>query len=636
MNYLQLIQALQTRNYIPAADLAEILGVSERSIRNYVRDANASLDGSAEIVMRRGRGYELVVIDHASFEIKMQQARDMSEASIPSTSKGRVRFLANELVSSGSWVTLEELATKLYSSRRTVSQNLKDVEEFIAPYGLTLERRSHRGVRISGAESGRRIALAALALEGEGQDDGKDLLDIRSLKDSIQGEVTEILQQEDYKISSYSYQNLLIHIAVMVTRVRSGCTVPMTADELENVLRTSEYRIASCIGEAIEDQYGVALPTEEVAYIAIHLAGRQSVSSAPDESGMVISDEVWQLVNQMLAAVKDSMGYDFSTDIELRMNLAKHVTPLVVRLRHHLSVQNPLLSDIRSRFPLAYAMAMDASSVLTMHCGQPLSDEEIGFIALDFALALERRRTTYPRKNILIVCASGAGSARLLQQQYRQEFGSFLGIVKACDLSGLDAVDFTDIDYVFTTVPLGRQLPVPVREVTYFPDAQEIQSMKEELSLSTGSDSIQSYFDKSLFFPHLSFKDKEETIDFLCTKTMEQVELPPDFEQLVMKRERLAQTSFGNRVAMPHPQIAVAPYTVVSIGILDEPVPWNSHRVQVVFLVCISSKRDKDLQPFYRSMARTLTSKSAIDELIAHQDYQTLMALLSDSQQPKE
>jgi len=635
MNYLQLIHSFEQRQFISAQELADWFGVSARSIRNYVRDLNASLDGAAKIAMRRGKGYELVVHDRAALDQKLGQMRQASEAALPSTAQGRVHYLVTCLVETDGWTTLEDLAQKLYASRRTISQDMKDVESYIAPFGLALERRTHRGVRISGTEESRRLCLAQVVLDDEGQENEAGISAIHAMLPKIQKTVSEVLNDEEFQISSYAYDNLIVHIAVMIERSRAGAYLPFAASSLESAMDMPEYRIAEKMAKTLERQFSVTLPPEEVAYLALHLAGRQSISSLPEESGVVISDEVWNLVNGMLEAVKKSMGYDFGSDIELRMNLARHIEPLLVRLRHHMKVQNPLLSDIRMRYPLAYALAMDASAVLAKEAGSPLSDAEIGYIALDFALALERRRTSYPQRNILVICASGAGSARLLEQQYRREFGAYLGSITACDLGGLDAVDFSGIDYVFTTVPLPHLVPVPVRQVSYFLDTEEIEDVRNDLSSTAGDDEIVGYFDERLFFSHLVFQTKDEAIDFLCDRTAEAVDMPSDFKALVHERETLALTTFGNDVAMPHPQIAVSPRTIVCVGVLDRPVLWDGTPVQAIFLVCVSKKRDHDLQPFYRAMAGVLTSHAAISDLIAHQDLATLLHLLV-KHEPKE
>lgn len=214
MNNLQLIHAFDQKRYISAQELAAKLDVSERSIRNYARDLNASLDGAAEISMRRGKGYELAVHDRAALDQKLGQIRRVSEASLPSTAQGRVHYLVSRLAETEGWTILEDLAQELYASRRTISQDLKDVETYIAPFGLALERRAHRGIRIAGTEESRRLCLAQAVLDDEGQENGAGISAIYAMLPKIQKTVSEVLNDEEFQISSYAYDNLIVHIAV--------------------------------------------------------------------------------------------------------------------------------------------------------------------------------------------------------------------------------------------------------------------------------------------------------------------------------------------------------------------------------------------------------------------------------------
>ena len=93
----------------------------------------------------------------------------------------------------------------------------------------------------------------------------------------------------------------------------------------------------------------------------------------------------------MVCAVNDEFRFDFSSDLELRMNLARHIGPLGYRLEYHMHMDNPMLPDIKTRFPLAYSMAAGTSQVLERHFGSQPSDEELGYIAMAFALALEQQ-----------------------------------------------------------------------------------------------------------------------------------------------------------------------------------------------------------------------------------------------------
>lgn len=72
--------------------------------------------------------------------------------------------------------------------------------------------------------------------------------------------------------------------------------------------------------------------------------------------------------------------------------------PLVVRIRHDMKLTNPLLKDIRERYSLAYSMATTACVILNHKYHKIVKEDEIGYIALLFALALERKKTEIARK----------------------------------------------------------------------------------------------------------------------------------------------------------------------------------------------------------------------------------------------
>lgn len=447
--------------------------------------------------------------------------------------------------------------------------------------------------------------------------------------DTVAQCVAGVLEEENFQINSAAYQNLLVHLAIAVERIRANQYVPMPSEHVDSLQREPEYAVAEKLATAVSQAFQIELPQEEIAYISIHLAAKQTLGMPGDDDGIVISDDVWRVVARMLELVWDAYHFDFRHDLELRMNLARHIVPLSIRLRYRMRMDNPLLTDIKQRFPVAYSMALDASCVLAEEYGATLSEDEVGYIALAFALAIERQKSELPRKNILVVCASGQGSARLLEWRYRQEFGAWIDRIEVCDASHVSQCDLTDIDYVFTTVPLSCSLPVPVCEVQYFLDDEDAGKVRRALQGAAESAlPLVSYFDRRLFMGDLAAETKDEVLDKLCACVAACRDVPENFRELVGRRERLAQTSFGNLVAMPHPVMPVSDETFVAVAVLKEPIAWDGQAVQVVFLVSVSTARTKKLDGFYRAMARLMGSGEAMQTLARGATWPCLLDVL--------
>ena len=125
----------------------------------------------------------------------------------------------------------------------------------------------------------------------------------------------------------------------------------------------------------------------------------------------------------MLKKIHEAFNFDFTKDLELRMALAQHLMPLRIRMKFDMKMKNPMLDKIKERFSLAYTMAKYASTVFYKYYNKKLSEDEIGYIAINLALAIERQKKDINRKTVLLVCSSGKGSAELLAYTYREAFG---------------------------------------------------------------------------------------------------------------------------------------------------------------------------------------------------------------------
>lgn len=622
-------------------ELAAFYGVEAPAVRSAIARVNEELGSFARLQIK-GDAVLLSIADQDGF----REWRCASGASlwpaVPSTREGRISFLVSDLLSRDDWVTVETLADALYCSRRTIAYDLQGVEEYLNLFGLELERRARRGVRVSGTEVKRRICLAnntldRMAGDGDLRDAGIDASKDSGIVhhnfelDRISACVDAVVEDGGFAINSVAYQNLLVHIAIAISRIRSGCYAAGENLDLEQIRADASWNVANAIADGISQEFSVDLPETEIAYIAIHLAGKRAQlpgdPTGLNEGKLAISDAAWNVAERMVAEADRAFSLNLSGDLDLLMSLARHIGPLSVRLRYRMRLENPLLDDIRSRYPFAFACALEAARVLYEAFGSPVSDDETGYLALSFALALERRRVAQERpKSVLIVCASGMGSARLLAMRCREEFGPQLGAIQTCDVSQVAGYDFSDIDYVFTTVPLPVEVPVPVREVGFFLDGSDVRGVRELLRTSERETAEESpWFSRSLFFPHLALETQDDVIDFLCERAREQMPVADDLADLVRGREKSASTAYGNRVAMPHPLKTASPRTFACVGVLDRAVDWAGKPVRVVLLVVVSNDIDEDLHPFYQALLSFTASEAAVTRLLDDQRFEVLL-----------
>lgn len=634
------VKRIPRKGGIKLSELADGLAVSERTVRRHINQANQSMIGIASIAFNQDYGYCISVTDEAAF-------RSFLRGTVRSEclSRGyRVTLLLSNLLSRTDWVTIDCLAEQLCVSRRTASSDLREVEGCLEKYDLTLVSKPYHGIRVEGTEVAKRLCLANTVFEqflngseepvtacpSRGQESGCEVT-----IEAISQCVSEALENETVRIGSEAYQNLFIHIAIAIVRIRNKMYVPLEDEGLLLFENSAEHVCAERIARALEARFNVELPESEVSYIALHLAGKRLTLRSESASQPVtesIPDEIWDVVERMLGMVLNAFSIDLRCDLELRTNLARHLGPLAVRLRYGMMVDNPLLVEIKARFPLAWAIAADASHALQDVYGVLPDENEIGYIALAFALALERKGEEPEKKRVLVVCASGAGTARLLAHRCRQEFSAHVEAVETCDVSQLGAIDFDEFDYVLTTVeiPENVHVPIPVRKIGAFLDSQDVSSVLEMFH-QTEMAGLVRYFPPNLFCAHLQEQTRESVLEHMVSVVERRWEVPESFRSLVLERERMGPTSFGNQVALPHPARAIGGPPFVAVGLLDQPVVWDGHDVRAVFLISFSCDDSVDIDEFNKGIAALLSDGKAIRSLLDDQRYCVLRELLQTS-----
>ncbi|NLH91039.1 MAG: BglG family transcription antiterminator [Atopobium sp.] len=621
------VQYLQEHACVPANQLAQQFGVSERTIRSYISHANSTLNGAAKIVAKRGQGYSLVISDQAAFSTLLSAYESQTKTEMPQTSKERVSYLLNDLLNRSDWITLDEFSSVLYVSRRTVSDDLKSVEKILKRYHLELVRRPYYGLRVEGREMDRRLCLASLVIGSKNGCPGIGSSEDDQMLSRVYACVDDVIKQENLSISTVALKCVVVHIVVAIKRIHQGCFIPMPANIDNQVFSTHMLKVAKKITEKITTKFHVDFPDSEIAYIAIHLASKETLDNGALTKDTVISEGTWELVNEMLEVIWKDFRFDFKKDIELRMDLACHIVPLTVRLRYCIPVSNPLLQAIKSHMPLTYLMAVDSSSILVKKYNSTLSEDEIGYVALLFALAIERQHTELPKKHALIVCASGMGTARMLAVKVQKEFGQYIDSIATCDVASLSHANLANVDYIFTTVPITIPLSIPICQASLLFNEKSTNDVRHALHKQERQ-KICEHFSQDLFFSHMKIKDEQEALEFLSKAIERHENLSHDFYDLVMQREALARTSFGNMVAFPHPIRPMGKNTVVAVGLLEKPIDWDGLPVRAIFLSALAEK-DDGIRDFDRSMAAFLMNEAAIQTLLNNQSFDCLLSLLT-------
>ncbi len=643
-----LYSMLSEKEYTTAEALAAALHVSSKTVRNRIKNLNNALsEYDMSVESKNGAGYRLMINDRdkrRAFEDTLWE-QEKARAAVPDSPEERITWLVNYLLHADDYVKLDDLGSLLYVSNKTLTANLREVEKILADYRLVLDRKPKYGIKITGTEFDKRLCIADndprakdVDRQIEGVGSTVETEDIARVEDSIQ----ECLSRYPYIISNIAYRDLVIHLMIAFHRMSEGHYVEPVEGMDGKEDRTS-YQMAADILNSLKDYFGVQITESETEYIAIHLQAKETLQAVlpenEDKGYVVVSPEVDELVDAMLSSVYSAFRFDFRQDFEMRVALSRHLAPMVVRLQHGIRLNNPLLSEIKQQYALAYTMATTACVVLSQKYHTVVREDEIGYIALLFALALERKKSQISKKNILMVCATGQASSQLMQYQYQMEFGAYINSIRVCDVGRVADYDFSDVDYVFTTVPITIKLPVPVQEVEYFLRGSSIAAVKRTLTQDYDH-TITDIYREELFLAHQQFRNKDEALQIMCDYTREHGYADKNLIDSVQAREEIARTAFGNLIAMPHPLEIMGDRPFVCVALLDKPIQWvegdPDSNVQAIFLISVANVKNYDVQEFYQVTTCLFMNEANIRELLKNQTFEELMTLLQKEQERVE
>ncbi|TKH34471.1 PTS fructose transporter subunit IIA [Paenibacillus polymyxa] len=637
MRIFDILRILVAEQMIKGEHLANALKVSSRTIRTDVKELNALLSRhGAAVKPLKGTGYKLEIQDEQAFHHLLKQLKDY-ENNVPhqlaSSSEARHRFLIKKLLLTHAYVKLDDLAEILYVSRSTLQNDLKEVRKLLSTYGLSLENRPYHGIRIKGNEAKLRYCISDYIFNRTDEIGGQQMphpsLISNEELELIREVILDRIEYHDIQLSDIALNNLVIHIAIACKRIREEKYVSYYPQEMKKIEAQKEFRVATEIVSALEQNMKHSFPLVEIAYIAVHLLGvRTVVRVHMDEVEIkkIIDKNIYELTIEILDRIDQQLNMNIQNDQELLIAFCLHLKPVLNRYQYGMNLRNPMLDEIKAHYPLAFEAGIIAAEVIKQRLHIHIEDNEIGYLAIHIGVAMERKKMEGTPKRCMIVCASGLGSAKLLYYKLQSVFGSRLEIVGTTEFYKLRQMPLDALDFIISTIPISEPPSIPMIHVNTFLGSSDITKIEQAISESK-LPAVQ-YIRKKLIFLQQKLDNKRQALEFIAEKIQEAGLVKGPLLQSVIEREAVSPTSFGNFVAIPHPLEPFADSTFWAICTLQKAIDWDGKPVQFICMLCIQRTKSEDLQSMYHILLNILNHEKLVQQLIRCKTYTEFVEVL--------
>ena len=616
---VRIFRILKDGKYHTSLELADILNISDRTCRKYIKILSEILiKKNVEIESKPRFGYLLKDNNISENELFHNEVKK-----IPNSANDRLIYLINKLISEDRYIKLFDVSEEIYTSSKTLSQDLKKVSELLENYNLFLERKPYYGIRLQGNEIDiRNFHIDVL----------EKRLNENDIEDDVKLKIVEIAENisinfrgKNIKISDISLQNLAISFYVTLNRIDKNYLIEDIIENEDELFKVKKGEIKACIND-LKNIFNLKkdMSERDVDYLTIRFMTTETMTYSSIKNLDV--KDIQKLIEDIFFYINVTFKIDLSNDEMLYKNLYTHLIALVIRLRFGIKIQNPLIDDIKKNIPFEYNLSQYVCSRIGEKYSKELSEDEVGYIAVILHMAKEINKRNR-KKNILLICPSGRGISKFLTYTFKNSFSEYLNEITACGLSDLKYINLDEIDIVFSLVDDKLNINKPVYKIKYFLNSDDLENIKK--ILDDNKEYVNSIFTKELFFHFEEEINKKDLISFVSNKFKEYIKFNDDLESLIIEREKLGMTEISEDVAIPHPIHVIPSVNKIAVCLLDKSIKWINNEVKIVLFMLINNSNGEN-EKIYKLLTKVVNDKKIIDKILKNPIYENYINILKD------
>lgn len=624
---IQLLEIALEKTTFSLAELADEMDVSTRSVRNYVKQLNTDLDQIASIKNKKNEGYYLEIHHPNQLDTILKQNKQNVRIDTP---KHRLAFIMDRLMNDDKIYTLDELAYELHMGRTTLVNELKKSSVSLKTYHLQIQGKQNKGMYLSGDELNLRFFII---------DHLYDLLyDSYPLDQDIIDEIKKVCVEHDVEASTQT--RIMQFVTIMLDRLLRKHLLHELDNKYKELLGSPDFHIATQITDAIERQLPVSIPELETLFITIPIAGRRTPTNTRTMADIAITDDIKNLLEKIMEEVgfnKEIINENesFFTDLQY------HLTFMINRLMFGLRIKNPLLDEVKIKYPLAFKMAQIAGQVIDEEYDFETPEDELGFLAFYFGVFISNTNVKVKQfRKAAIICGTGRGTAKLLAMQLERVLNQNTEIDLYSDQE-VNVQLLKSYDLVFSTVDLNYELESPIIKISEILDEEKVKQEIDKISYmgiipqkhqDAHHSILKNLITRDRYFSLTHTKSYKDNVKDMVVKLTNLGYLDEGFYERLQEREKKGSMAFSNYIALPHNFQYQSNSIELALGVFDEPIQENGKEIKFIFLLGLPKQQSDNVEhmivKIYDEILRIANHKNLLDLLLESKGYEDVMDAL--------
>lgn len=541
-------------------------------------------------------------------------------------------------------VHYSDIGKNIGKSRKTITKYLNEIEPVLAKYNVKLIRKRNVGVYFEGdtdklnraihasgfnsspKNKDERITfiLSKLLLSDESQTI-QDLADAsfvsRGTMENDFKEIKRMLAEHDAFIENTSDGVKVVASESSRRKLISELLTMYWGKTLysKNNIRLEDNTII--LVKILERNFALKIPEYEKQYINIHILAAEGQLSNDEEVSKSESNFQQKAITKFLK--ENITDYD-----QILINgIMLHLSSALKRLYLGLNLHNPYTQEIKRNFPQAFNEALDLCTKLEQQFNVSMNEDEVAYVALHIEAFLERPKNMV---TAVIVCSTGLGTARLLNQRIKKFFSNTINVLRVTSVQDLKHNSIKE-DLIISTINFDVS-DKPVVIVPPFLDNNSVKAITEEvnkiLNKTHESKSFINLLKPDLILIDSDKKERNQVIQKIGDRIVEVGYGKENIADAAIKREQLASTAMDN-VAMPHAPIEYVKKPFIAVYVNRDGIDWHGNTVNIVFFLAMNKQVHDEIDSIYKYFNNVLEDKKLLKRIVNSSKGSEILKLLS-------
>lgn len=478
----QLLELLIASPHCTASLLAKQMSLSEKTVRTYLKQSEVLLsDFALTLVRKPGCGITLSGSRESLMKLQIYLYDEKARCTLVPP-RERVSYILYSLLRFSHTLRLFQLEETLHISRSSLYADIRKADRWLRTYHLTLTH-TKKGLQITQGEKRKRKALAQLVNELHESrsitfhrplnDFVEACFSSNAVKTAIQSYIHqfEICSSLRLNHADKEYVSVLYYIAL--DRISRENYVN---SQSQNALhQTALFQRILRLHKNMESNLHQKLPQEELSYAVSILLSLKNTNT-----GLLLTPEIQKACREILRRFTPAIyeRYPKIDSVKFEKRLFQHLSNVLEKSVYYYEYDNPLKDTIKTEFPLPYRMASSIKGIVQDICGIQLPEDEISYITLHIAAALQY--TLQPLEAIFLYehrYSELIFSISLLQTHIQEV--KISRVVRRQELTDTDL--WMRYPIVFSTFPLTVPPSVRWYQIPMLPDQTFLQRLRDDI-----------------------------------------------------------------------------------------------------------------------------------------------------------